>query len=755
MRGPGRLQNDFDSWFMPGRVLFLLAVLVFVTYPGLVIGTRAFAYRDAGLFTYPVAYYFRYCVWHGQWPLWNPYNNCGIPFLAQWNTMTLYPPSCIYLALPMPWSLNIFLFAHLFLAALGMYRLAREWFGSRFGASVAALAFAWNGLSLEFLAWSLVATYAWMPWVIFCCWRALSPKFPLRFRYVFWAALTGAFQMLTGSPETAVFTWLIVGAILIVRLFQREMTIWGGGTRLLSIVLLVCALSAAQLLPWLDLLMYGDRSSATGGGDDWSLPAWGLANFLVPLFHTTPSITGVFMQPEQQLISSYYLGILPLLLAVAAVWCAGRIRNFLLGLMALTAILLAFGRSGYLLDLARHAFPLLGFTRYPIKYIVVAIFGLSLLAGAGGAWLQTQSYVAIKSALRPLVGLFALAILILLAVEHWFPFPTDSWNDVFTNGVGRLVVLAAGAGLLMLAFAARPETHRVLFGFCFLFLAGVDISFHQPRQNPSVPASAYADRIPEMSAVPSLGESRAMLSPGADRTLGVLVNSDPLQMYLGERAELYENCNLLNRIPKTSGFFGIHLAWQRKIDALLDSEKSLTSLLDFLGVSQIAPPDKLFTWESQTGFMPWATIGQGPVFEGDWSTPSFNPRKAVRLEVSPQAVEAVVDPEAQIVSSNIQPGECDFETSASKTTMLVIAQAYYHCWRATVDGNHVPLFRANGAYQALQVPAGQHKVRLVYRDRPFYIGLGITLAALIGCLAGVSKNYRNSSHSGSFSKIQR
>jgi hypothetical protein len=248
--------------------------------------------------------------------------------------------------------------------------------------------------------------------------------------------------MLTGSPEAVVFTWLIVGAILVVRLFQREMTIWGGGTRLLSIVLLVCALSAAQLLPWLNLLMYGDRSSATGVGDEWALPAWGLANFLVPLFHTTPSITGVFMQPEQQLTPSYYLGILPLMLAVVAIWCAGRIRNFLLGLMALTAILLAFGRAGYVLDLARHVVPLLGFTRYPIKYIVIAIFALSLLAGAGGAWLQTQSYVAIKSALRPLVGLFALAILILLAVEHWFPFPTDSWNDVFTNGVGRLVVLA-------------------------------------------------------------------------------------------------------------------------------------------------------------------------------------------------------------------------------------------------------------------------------------------------------------------------
>src|SRR5579862_5363393 len=101
MRGPGESPNNFDSWFTAPRMLFLLGALVVVTYPGIVFGTSVFTYRDAGLFTYPVTYYFRDCARHGQWPLWNPYNNCGIPFLAQWNTLTLYPLSLIYLALPM------------------------------------------------------------------------------------------------------------------------------------------------------------------------------------------------------------------------------------------------------------------------------------------------------------------------------------------------------------------------------------------------------------------------------------------------------------------------------------------------------------------------------------------------------------------------------------------------------------------------------------------------------------------------------
>jgi hypothetical protein len=67
-------------------------------------------------------------------PLWNPLNNCGMPFLAQWNTLSLYPLSLIYLLLPMPWSLGIFCLAHLFLAGMGMYYLAFRWTGHRLAA---------------------------------------------------------------------------------------------------------------------------------------------------------------------------------------------------------------------------------------------------------------------------------------------------------------------------------------------------------------------------------------------------------------------------------------------------------------------------------------------------------------------------------------------------------------------------------------------------------------------------------------------
>jgi hypothetical protein len=554
--------------------------------------------------------------------------------------------------------------------------------------------------------------------------------------------------MLSGSPETIFFTWLIAGADLVFGIWQNEQRLRAGLSRLLILAVLVSALSAAQLLPWLDLLGHSDRSGGFGG-NAWPLPPWGLANFLVPLFHSAGSLSGVYMQEEQQMTSSYYAGILSLLLAIVAVWRARRGRTLLLALLAVGAVFLAFGDAGMALPLLRRVFPLLGLSRYPVKFIIITLFCLALLAGAGAAWLQTQRWEDARRTLLAAGAAPALGVVLILAAAHWFPFPSDSWRAVWPNGMGRLLVLAAGTGVLLLVLKKERPAARAALWFCFLILTGIDVCAHAPRQNPTVIARAYGAIAPRMTAAPRLGESRAMLSAPAEATLGRLVNPDPLQWYLGQRTELYEDCNLLDRIPVVGGFFGLHLAWQRKVAAPLAAGRPLPRLAEFLGVSQIASPLRLFMWEAQTNRLPLATIGQKPAFVDDsaalagLAAPDFAPRQIVYL--TPEArgkISAAADPDARVLSSRVGETECLFETSAGARTMLVIAQSYYHCWEAAVDGAPAAIWRANCAFQAVEVPAGRHWVRLVYADRPFWIGAGISLGALVICAAGICRQPR-------------
>jgi hypothetical protein len=735
-------QNSFDGLFSAGRFLLTLGLLILISYPGLVLGTRTFCYRDAGLFSYPVAYYLRDSFWHGRWPLWNPCNHCGTPFLAQWNTLALYPLSLFYILLPMPWSLNFFLLGHLMLGGLGMYKLAHDWFGKRFAASVAGLAFAWNGMSLHCLMWLChTAGLAWMPWVVWHCDRAGKEGG----RRIYWAALAGACQMLTGSPETILLTWLIVAGVFIRDVLQTREGFWRVGRRLFWLAVMISALSAAQMLPWLDLLTHGDRTSASGSGF-WSLPPWGLANFFVPLFHTSASLSGVFMQDEQQWTSSYYIGVLPLALAAIAICRARGGRTLLLAFLALAGVLLALADAGFVLNILKRAVPLLGFIRFPVKFIILTLFCLALLAGAGTAWLQTQPPAVVRKSLSGQGTWIGLLVLLVLAVAHWFPFPSDSWSTVWPNALGRLAFLVAGLVLLTLIFKAERSQARVLLSFGFLLWMGLDVCTHTPPQNPTIPVQAYDVYPPPMTQVPQVGESRAMLSPEAERTMDHLVNPDLLWLYLGQRSELFSDCNLLNGIPIVGGFMTLHLPAEHKVAGLLQSGKAAPGLAQFLGVSQIASPRKLFVWEPQMNFMPWATLGQKPVFLDDDATlaalcsDGFLPRQIVYLPDNARGqVGAVADGQARLLSSRFSPSECVFDTSAESRTVLVVAQAGYHCWQASVDGASVPLWRANYAFQALEVPPGRHEVRIIYVDRAFQTGAIISITALITCIALLGK----------------
>jgi uncharacterized membrane protein YfhO len=49
-----------------------------------------------------------------------------------------------------------------------------------------------------------------------------------------------------------------------------------------------------------------------------------------------------------------------------------------------------------------------------------------------------------------------------------------------------------------------------------------------------------------------------------------------------------------------------------------------------------------------------------------------------------------------------------------------------------VDGCSTRLWSADYGFQAIEVPAGQHQVRLVYRDLGFQAGVAISLASVAG-----------------------
>ena len=76
--------------------------------------------------------------------------------------------------------------------------------------------------------------------------------------------------------------------------------------------------------------------------------------------------------------------------------------------------------------------------------------------------------------------------------------------------------------------------------------------------------------------------------------------------------------------------------------------------------------------------------------------------------------------------------------------VVLISDAYYPERRAYVDGQRVPAFKANVAFTAVRVPAGQHRVELRFVPVGFYAGASITVITLSGWAASVSRTRRRS-----------
>ncbi len=773
LAGHGQRIGD---WFTAGRFAALLGLLIALTFSEVVTGQATFFYRDFGVYTYPVAFYQRECFWRGEFPLWNPLSNCGIPFLAQWNTSALYPPTLFYLVLPLSWSLGIFQLGHLFLSGVGMYFLARRWTGNPLAASVAGAMFAFNGLSWQMLDWvSNLAAWAWMPWVVLAVERAWRRR---EGRSLGLAALAGGMQMLTGSPEIIFLTWCLLGLLWLTEFVRGETSRLSVLWRTLGVGLLVGGLAAAQLLPFLDLLRHSSRD-VNFSDLGWAMPLTGPANFLVPLLRCFPSGHGVYPQADQYWTPSYYAGVGTVALALVAIWRIRDRRVWVLAAALVLSVVMALGPQGYLYSGVKLVLPQLGFMRYPIKFVVLAVFALPLLAAYGINWVtqavsgsndskikddgtphpgplpsevrgRMNSSLVGRSlwvVLATLLGLIALIVV----VDRIYPKPWENWTMIWHNALGRAVFLLLILGLLAVLRGEQEFRRRLLLAFSVVLLFWADIYTHAPKINPTLARSVYMPGFSraqmKLAPSPQMGEPRAMPTlPAVDLATKIFL-PEPVAEYTCRRLALYANCNLLDGVPKTDGFFSSYLREPHQILTLLgefDAKGSeLKGFKDFLGIAYISVPVTNaggLDWTNRDSFQPLIAAGQKPIFADGTDigtglfSAEFDPRHTVYLPTAAKAyIAATNEVEAKVVPVRLSAQRLEFETEATAQAMVTVAQTFYHPWRAYVDGRETPLWPANYAFQALEVPAGRHRVSVVYEDKAFLLGAVLSAVCFLGC----------------------
>jgi hypothetical protein len=203
----------------------------------------------------------------------------------------------------------------------------------------------------------------------------------------------------------------------------------------------------------------------------------------------------------------------------------------------------------------------------------------------------------------------------------------------------------------------------------------------------------------------------------------------------------------MDGIPTPDGFYSLYLRDQRDLFTrffVAPTNAFPAGLADFLSISAMSDPVKLFGWQTRPTALPCYTLGAAPMFLESANIPgallqtNFDPRQVVYLPLESKNLVGVTGGVRGTVHlKNISAQQWDFDTEAGASALLVLSQSFYHPWRAYVDGKPTEIFPANFAFQAVQVPAGRHQVRFIYQDRYFEIGGWISVVALAGCVGGL------------------
>lgn len=729
-----------DAWLTRNRFALLLGLFIMALFPAVIFGTQSFYFRDYGIFGYPLASYHRDCFWRGELPIWNSLSNTGLPYLAQWNTLTLYPLSLIYLIFPLPWSLGVFCLGHLFLAGLGMYVLAHSWTKDRCAAAVAGFGFAFNGLTLNCLMWpNNIAALGWMPWVVWAVGRGCQQGG----RALLVAVFLGAMQMLSGSPEIILFTWLIVGVCWASGFFRGPVPKIALLMRMVMIASLIAAIAAVQLFPFLDLLAHCERDSNSVVGSS-IMPRWGWVNLILPLFKCYQSQSGPCFQPTQGWTSSYYPGIGIMALALLAGRFGPRRTVASLWALALIGLVLALGDDGYVYTLLHKALPALGVMRFPMKFVILATFSLPLLASFAVARLRsTQAVDDPRKESRWAVGIgISLAAIIVVCLVYSYSQVVSNltWSTNAQNGVMRIVCLGLILGILFKLKRVKVQREQVALQIALIACIGIDAWTHAPNQNPTVAPGVFAPHVVarELNMAPTNELSRAFTGRGTHQLLYGSMVADAAIDFTGRRFGLLGNCNLLDDVATPDGFYSLYLPEQREVWSRLFFATNLPAGLgDFLGIARIST--NVFEWQPRTSARPMLSIGACPRFTDEAVSrllaPDFDSRRMVYLPLEAKTSLACTNvASARIVQSSFSNSKITVTTESLEPAMLVIAQSYYHHWKASVDGTPAKIWRANHAFQAIEVPAGVRQVKLVYEDPPLFYGGLLSGSTLLGCL---------------------
>ena len=652
----------------------------------------------------------------GEIPLWRSYLLSGAPLVGHPSLPIFYPLNWLLLLAPIPLGLNLLALFDFFWLGAGTYLYLRRSAGyktlpSLFGAVAMAISPKWIA-HLSGGHWFLLMAVAWFPWALLALDRYWNT------RRIAWVALLAVALASQGMNHLPIFVITAFTLVILSFTFFSSRCWKDWVVRMASswtlVIVLTLGLSAAQILPFVELLPNA--------------------------IHTSENVTFTSLNPVALLVSIFppdckypewflFLGVTVLLFAGLS-WAYGW-RRFekTWGIIGLLGLVLSLGEYTPVYNWLLGWNGLISALRVPTRWWLLTITALVILAASGfGQWLENSQHLsrrAMKIAYL-ILGLEVLAGGMRLFLGELFPFDTIS-----TAVIDLVLGMIIGVGQF------RPG--RYIPGLIFICLVAelviVGRSLIRPQD---VGETGVSENVVEQ-IVSRLADSERVYSPGEGFPALALVR------WGINAAEGYDALPLANYVKFIHQATGCPLVQEatgstEELTACLNPQVVRLDWLKLINVRLLAVQQN-GQWKI-TNLPP----GVGRLFSTREVESTTASQCLSQLETIDPTNVALVEGEVGEgssgsinISARVQGvnNEIFQVTVRDKPALLVRSENWAPGWHARVDGQSASVLRTDCILQGVWLEPGAHTVEFYYQPFSYPAGLWISAGTLLAILLGL------------------
>jgi hypothetical protein len=625
---------------------------------------------------------------------------------------------------------------------------------------------------------------AWMPWVLLAAERAVRSR--SAGAAVGWGVAV-ACCMLPGS-ETVLLAGFTSGAWFLYRGLGEK-----GRVRLVLVAGLAFVtavlLTAAQWVPLLALMQRTSRAELPYFvRTQWSLHPLVLLQLPFPVWFQDLPLARLreLTEISVPLFYSIFWGAPVLALAAAGVASRPRQGGFFFATVAALAVVFALGRHARVYDLIVTLLPMLRSIRFPVKTTLLVALAVAALAGFGLEALRRGERGARRRCAVVAAGLWlGLLPVLLFGLAPLEALLAPRADKSVESGLSELALrhgVAFGLTLSFLVLLSDPARRRLGAAWApgLALLAVAQPLWGHADINETAPAELLRYRPPALDAIRQDGGTRVYSRTRARDTTTITLRQAPLPegwswsvaAVVNYKQILFPDVLRIHGLSSsyeedTRGTQSVEVArlslpvlgsddgpWVLKLLQLgavthvLALDPKVPEGLQLVSTSLSLLGNHVYLYRVPEPLPRCYVVGgvrslDGNVAVATLMAPGFEASREVVLTGVPERPKDSA-PAGSCRIARFATSRVELDVNAARDAFVVLVDAYSPNWRATLDGQPVPSHRANTAFRAVAVPAGEHRVVWSYAAQTVWYGLAVSLAgaALVAAIVGWERRRR-------------